>query len=107
MYFIGQGQVATEGRPAFRARWLVRMATPAQAATVLRAGPRLRQVNQERKEKGEALVSLDRDLSLSERRVRSSLWPSFKKVREEGKRAYSDGHRLFVGNQEVLPPDDA
>ncbi|CAL8466441.1 g5977 [Coccomyxa elongata] len=70
---------------------------------VLRAARNLRKYNEEAKAAGKLAIGIERSLTEAQRKHKNSIWASFKSARDDGKRAWWRGHRLFIEGEEVFP----
>ena len=70
---------------------LVTLKNAQQVIVVLRAARTLRDRNIKAKEAGELPIGLDRNLSVEERKYRSSIWGNFKAAKEAGDKAWWRG----------------
>lgn len=92
-----------DAQPQMPRKLLIQLGEVKQARAVLKAASTLKAYNAAAKESGRRPIGLDRNLSFEERLYRSSLWSNFKAAREEGKKTYWSGHRLFINGAEVFP----
>ena len=84
------GPAVTDNRPR---RVLFRVSNVWEAESIVRSRYKL---------KGSGVTILD-ELSPEEYAVHQRLWPLFKAARDEGKKAYFNRAKLFVGGAEVIP----
>ncbi|KAK9915713.1 hypothetical protein WJX75_003039 [Coccomyxa subellipsoidea] len=75
---------------------LVEFETGKDVTTVLRAPRNLRNYNAEAKAAGRLPVGIERSLTEAQRKHKSSIWSCLKAARDDGKRSWWRGHRLFV-----------
>ena len=82
---------------------LVEFDTDKDVTAVLRAARNLRKYNEEAKAAGKLPIGIERSLTEAQRKHKNSIWASFKSARDDGKRAWWRGHRLFIEGEEVFP----
>lgn len=83
---------------------LVKLQSRQQGMAILKAARKLKDFNIERKDAGALPIGIDRNLSGVELKHRSSVWPTFRAAKAEGKLCrWQMGFRLYVDGAEVLP----
>lgn len=83
---------------------LVKLQSRQQGMAILKAARKLKDFNIERKDAGALPIGIDRNLSGGELKHRSSVWPTFRAAKAEGKLCrWQMGFRLYVDGAEVLP----
>ena len=70
---------------------------------VLRSARNLRKYNEEAEASVRLSIGIERSLTEAQRKHKNSIWASFKAARDDGKRAWWRGHRLFIEGEEVCP----